>query len=177
MDAQTNDDGTRAAVVEILDDRLSSLAEAALLLRQIAWNLAGPGSRALRADIEREADRIWPMIDGVAQRMAELGDMPSDAPRHLVDRAGHRDVAIRRMTSDEARPLVDVVFRSLVEGNRGAVLALGPRDWVATELLNDQSGQLELSRWLFRSRMGDGVVQPGATQEMIEAIRRQAGVL
>ncbi len=162
----------------ILDERLSSLAEAALVLKQLGWNLTGRYSTILRRTIEREVERVWPMIDAVAKRIAALGGIPSDAPEHLINRRNHHELSIGRVTAGESLTLLDTIFRGLVDGHRRACDKIGESDPASDALLRHQIHSFETSRRLLRSSLRGDTGRPRRlTEEALEAMRRQAGIL
>jgi starvation-inducible DNA-binding protein len=171
-------DGPTPETAPILDERLSSLAEAALTLKQLGWNLTGHYATNLRRAIEREVDRIWAMIDAMAERIAALGGIPSDAPEHLIERHNHHEIAVGRATAGESLALLDTIFRGLADGHRCASDKIGESDPVSLALLRHQIHNFETSRRLIGASLRGDTGRPRRlTEEVLEAMRRQAGIL
>jgi DNA-binding ferritin-like protein len=160
----------------LLDRRLTALAQAALVMRQVAWNSTGPDAESLRRHIEDEVDALWPMIDAIADRLVAVGGTPSDSPEHLVGSGGVADEPVAGPGRVEGIHLVEAILSGLVAGHRRACVELRSMDPRSAELLSSQSRGLESSRWVLAHWAGPRDAKVSA-EDTLEAVRRRAGLL
>jgi starvation-inducible DNA-binding protein len=67
-------------VIALLQDRLDSLSDLALTLKDVHWNVIGPNFIAVRTMLDPQVDAVRVMADETAERIAALGGSPSGTP-------------------------------------------------------------------------------------------------
>ena len=71
---------TADRVTALLQDRLNSLSDLALTLKQVHWNVTGPNFIAVHSILDPQVDAVRAMVDETAERIAALGGSPAGTP-------------------------------------------------------------------------------------------------
>lgn len=162
-----------AAVIDILQERLSALVDLGLTLKHIHWNVVGPSFIGVHLMLDPQYAGVQAMVDATAERVATLGGVPSGLPGYIVSTRTWDDYELGRADSQAHLGALDLVYRGVIESHREAIDATEEPDPVSQDMLIGQTAELEQYHWFVRSHLEDyagGLANAGATTE-IEAAR------
>ena len=162
-----------ATVVDILQERLSTLVDLGLTLKHIHWNVVGPSFIGVHLMLDPQYAGVQVMIDTTAERMATLGGVPSGLPGFIVANRSWDDYGLGRADVQAHLAALDLVYRSIIESHRAAIEATDKPDPVTQDMLIGQTAELEQYHWFVRSHLEDyagGLSNAGSTTE-IDAAR------
>jgi starvation-inducible DNA-binding protein len=143
-------------IIKELEMRLVSLADTALTLKHIHWNVVGPYFIAAHEMLDQHVEQVGAMVDATAERIATLGGTPIGTPAHLVALRTWDDYDLGKATVPEHMAALDTVYTGVIEGHRAAEEKIGEMDPVTQDLLITQLGQLELLQWFVRAHVESG---------------------
>lgn len=158
-----------AAVIEILQERLSALIDLSLTIKHIHWNVVGPSFIGVHTMLDPQYAGVQVMVDTTAERIATLGGVPSGLPGFIVKHRSWDDYDLGRADSQAHLAALDLVYRSVIESHRDAVDATDKPDPVTQDMLIGQTAELEQFHWFVRSHLEDyagGLSNAGASTEI-----------
>lgn len=136
-----------------LDLRLAGLVDLALTLKHIHWNVVGPHFIAAHEMLDDQLEKVSPMVDEVAERIATLGGHPNGTPGHLVEVRTWDDYRLGKATVPEHMVALDSVYTGIIEDHRKLAESLDDVDLITQDMLVSQLGTLELLQWLVRAHI------------------------
>lgn len=163
-------------IIGLLEQRLVALADLALTLKHIHWNVVGPNFIAVHELLDTQVEAVRAMTDAVAERIATLGGVPIGTPGHIVSHRTWDDYGIGKSYAQEHLAALDLVYDGVITDHRDAIMRLDELDLVTQDLLIGQSTQLEQFQWFVRAHLEDRdgrLKHDGATSEA-EAVRAVA---
>jgi starvation-inducible DNA-binding protein len=158
-----------AAVIDILQARLSTLVELSLTLKHIHWNVVGPSFIGVHLMLDPQYAGVQVMIDTTAERIATLGGVPNGLAGHIVANRNWDDYDLGRANSQAHLAALDLVYRGVIESHRDAIEATDKPDPVTQDMLIGQTAELEQYHWFVRSHLEDyagGLSNAGTTTEL-----------
>jgi starvation-inducible DNA-binding protein len=170
--------GEAGRIVDELDVRLAALVDLAMTLKHIHWNVVGPLFIAAHEMLDDHLEKVLPMVDETAERIATLGGHPDGTPGHLVDVRTWNDYDLGKASVPEHMAALDVVYTGIIEDHRKLAESLGETDLVTQDMLVGQLGTLELLQWLVRAHVEstEGVILTTADTERAAAQKARAKV-
>jgi starvation-inducible DNA-binding protein len=160
---------TGAKVADQLQRRLVSLADLALTLKHIHWNVVGPNFIAVHQMLDPQYDGVQKMVDELAERIATLGSVPVGLPGCIVETREWTDYELARADSIAHLGALDLVYQGVISSHRKAMDAVEKSDQVSFDLLVGQTAILEKYHWFVRSHLADwagGMANAGARTEL-----------
>ncbi|MCU1398822.1 MAG: hypothetical protein JWN62_1931 [Acidimicrobiales bacterium] len=158
-----------ATVVDILQERLSTLVDLSLTLKHIHWNVVGPSFIGVHLMLDPQYAGVQVMIDTTAERTATLGGVPSGLPGYIVANREWDDYDLGRADVQAHLAALDLVYRKVIESHRAAIEATDKPDPVTQDMLIGQTAELEQYHWFVRSHLEDyagGLSNAGTTTEI-----------
>jgi starvation-inducible DNA-binding protein len=162
-----------ATVIKILQERLSTLAELAMTLKHIHWNVVGPSFIGVHQMLDPQYAGVQKMVDSTAERIATLGGVPNGLPGQIVATRKWDDYHLGRAEAQGHLAALDLVYAGVIKSHRQAIEDTEEPDPVTQDMLIGQAAELERYQWFVRSHLADyagGLVNAGASTE-IEAAR------
>jgi starvation-inducible DNA-binding protein len=161
------DEGT--VVAAALQARLVSIADLALTLKHVHWNVVGPNFMSVHRMLDPQHAGVEAMVDDLAERIATLGGVPSALPARIVEERTWDDYSLDRADAIAHLGALDLVYQGVIADHRAALDEVGDIDTVSEDLLIGQTGTLERYHWFVRSHLVDwagGMANAGATNEL-----------
>jgi len=158
-----------ASVVDILQERLSALIDLGMTLKHIHWNIVGPSFIGVHLMLDPQYAGVQAMVDTTAERTATMGGVPSGLPGFIVSTRTWDDYDLGRADAQAHLGALDLVYRNLIKGHRGAIEATEQLDPVTQDMLIGQTAELEQYHWFVRSHLEDyagGLSNAGAETEV-----------
>ena len=170
--------GEAAKIVDELDVRLASLVDLAMTLKHIHWNVVGPYFIAAHEMLDDHLEKVLPMVDQTAERIATLGGHPNGTPGHLVAVRTWDDFELGKATVPEHMAALDLVYTGIIEDHRKLAESVGETDLVTQDMLVEQLGTLELLQWLVRAHLesSEGAILTTATTEKAAASKARSKI-
>ena len=162
----------------ILQDRLNALADLALTLKHVHWNVVGPHFIAVHEMIDPHVLEVHAMADETAERIATLGTSPKGTAGAIVAGRTWDDYSLGRGTTNEHLGALDEVYEGVITSHREAQEAVGEIDPVTEDMLIGQLKQLELFHWFVRAHLestGGTLSTASATTEKGAAAKASKG--
>lgn len=148
------DEATSNKVIELLDQRLVGLADLALTLKHIHWNVTGPAFIAVHEMLDVQVEQVRLMVDAVAERIATMGGVPVGTPGYLAKHRTWDDYDVGRADTQRHLTALDEVYTGVVGDHRSAIRRLDELDLVSQGLLLNQVELLEQYQWFVRAHLG-----------------------
>ena len=169
---------TAQEIVADLDVRLAALVDLAMTLKHIHWNVVGPYFIGAHEMLDDHLEKVLPMVDETAERIATLGGHPNGTPGHLVKTRTWDDYELGKATVPEHMAALDVVYIGLIEDHRKLAESLDDRDLVTQDMIVGQIGTLELLHWLVRAHVESsaGEILTTSSTEKAAATKARAKV-
>jgi starvation-inducible DNA-binding protein len=142
-------------VIGLLEQRLVALADLALTLKHIHWNVVGPNFIAVHEMLDPQVDAVRLMVDDLAERIATLGGVPVGTPGHIASNRTWDDYSIGKALTQEHLAALDVAYNGLLEDHRKALRELDDLDLVSQDMIIEQATQLEQFQWFVRAHLED----------------------
>jgi len=161
-----------AKVADELQRRLVSLADLALTLKHIHWNVVGPNFIAVHQMLDPQYEGVQMMVDELAERIATLGSVPFGLAGRIVEMREWNDYDLARADSITHLGALDLVYEGVIGSHRKAMDAIEKTDPVSFDLLVGQTAKLEKYHWFVRSHLADwagGMANAGARTELSAA--------
>jgi starvation-inducible DNA-binding protein len=171
----SSDDGS--AAIDILQSRLTALADLVLTLKHVHWNVVGPNFIGVHEMLDTQYEGVSKMVDDVAERIATLGGVPHALSGYVVSHRSWDDYAIGRATVMEHLGALDVVYRGVVEDQRACIDKLEPIDPVSQDMLIGHAKDLEQYQWFVRAHLensGGGLPTEAVRSERAAADRARS---
>ena len=149
------DEDTSQRVIELLDQRLVGLADLALTLKHIHWNVTGPAFIAVHEMLDVHVAQVRLMVDAVAERIATMGGVPVGTPGYLAKNRTWDDYSVGRAGTQEHLGALDHVYTGVVRDHRSAIQELDELDLVSQGLLLTQVELLEQYQWFVRAHLSE----------------------
>ncbi|HWH31443.1 MAG TPA: DNA starvation/stationary phase protection protein [Egibacteraceae bacterium] len=149
------DQQTAQRVIDLLDQRLVALADLALTLKHVHWNVVGPNFIAVHEMLDDHVAQVRLMVDAVAERIATLGGVPVGTPGHLAKQRTWDDYSVGRADVREHLAALDVVYVGVIRDHRAAIQELDELDLVSQGILLAQAELLEQYQWFVRAHLED----------------------
>lgn len=148
--------GDAEKLATILQERLSSLIDLALILKHIHWNVVGSGFIAVHQLMDQQTDQTRAMIDAIAERISTLGGVPQGLATDVVaHRSTDGDYSLGRADVLAHLHALDKVYENVGEGQRVAIEQVSKLDPVTEDLLISQASELELNHWFIRAHISE----------------------
>jgi len=160
-------DGSK--VIGILQERLAVLAELAMTLKHIHWNVVGPSFIAVHHMLDPQYAGVQEMVDTTAERIATLGGVPNGLPGNIVATRRWDDYELGRAEAQAHLAALDLVYSGVIRSHRQAIDETETPDPVTQDMLIGQTADLEQYQWFVRSHLEDyagGLANAGATTEL-----------
>lgn len=148
------DEATSSKVIELLDQRLVGLADLALTLKHIHWNVTGPAFIAVHEMLDVQVAQVRLMVDAVAERIATMGGVPVGTPGYLAKHRTWDDYDVGRADTQRHLTALDEVYTGVIGDHRAAIARLDQLDLVSQGLLLNQVELLEQYQWFVRAHLG-----------------------
>jgi starvation-inducible DNA-binding protein len=145
-------DEDSAAVMDILQGRLSAYNDLHLTLKHVHWNVVGPSFIGVHEMLDPQVTLVRDFADDVAERIATMGGTPLGTVQAIIERRDCGDYALGRDTTQAHLAEVDAIYRRVIEANRRAIDAVGV-DPITQDLLIGQTAALEKFRWFVRAHL------------------------
>lgn len=149
--SMTIDDGAEVAL--ILQQRLDSLNDLALVLKHVHWNVVGPHFIAVHEMIDPQVLDVRAMVDETAERIATLGVAPKGTTGGIVERRDWEDYSVGRADAMAHLGALDVVYQGIITNHRDAAAKTEDTDPVTNDMLIAQLHKLELFHWFIRAHL------------------------
>ena len=140
-------------VIGLLQDRLDSISDLALTLKDVRCNVIGANFIAVHTRLDPQVDAVRIMADETAERIAGLGGSPSGTQGALVKRRDWDDYSIGRAHTIEHLGALDVVYAGIIEAHRAAIEATEELAPVTQDMPIGHGGQLEQFHWFVRAHL------------------------
>jgi starvation-inducible DNA-binding protein len=139
----------RAAVLPILQARLSDTLDLQAQVKQAHWNVRGPAFIALHALFDQIAEEISSAADDIAERIVALGGLADGRPVRTAHDTSLPDWP-ERLQGQEA--VLDALAGSLSTHGRGLREAIDRKNQIGdagtADLFTGQSRQADKQLWL-----------------------------
>ena len=145
------DDARRT--VDLLQDRLVSIADLGAVLKHIHWNVVGPHFIAVHQMLDPQYAGVQAMVDELAERIATLGGVPRALPGAIVEQRTWDDYELDRADAIAHLGALDLVYSGVIADHRGAIEELGDLDPMSEDLLVGATRQLEQYQWFVRAHL------------------------
>jgi starvation-inducible DNA-binding protein len=149
------DQATADKVCSILQDRLVALTDLHLTLKHIHWNVIGSNFIAVHEMLDPQVDFARAAADEVAERIAALGGEPVGTPGAVVKARSWSDYDLKRAAAQDHLAKLDEVYVGIVKSHRNAFEELADLDPVSSDMLVQQTQQLEQQQWCVRAHLED----------------------
>jgi starvation-inducible DNA-binding protein len=150
------DIGQAEKVGTILQERLASLIDLSLILKQVHWNVVGSGFVAVHELMDTQSDQTRQMVDEIAERITTLGGVAAGLAGQVVEmRSADDEYALGRAPVMAHLGALDKVYERLGSGHREAIEQVAGLDPVSEDLLISQTAQLEMNHWFIRAQISD----------------------
>lgn len=150
------DTGTAEKIASILQDRLASLVDLALILKHIHWNLIGSEFIGIHKMMDTQTDSVRGMVDEVAERISTLGGVAGGLATQVVEmRSANDEYALGRAPVMAHLGALDKVYEREGAAHREAVEQMASLDPITEDLLIGQTAQLEKNHWFVRAHLSD----------------------
>jgi starvation-inducible DNA-binding protein len=168
--------GQAEKIVSELDTRLAVLIDLALTLKHIHWNVVGPQFIAVHEMIDSHLERVRPMVDSTAERIATLGGTPTGTAAHVVGARSSEDYPIAKAGAGEHLAGLDVIYTEVITGHRNAADLMEDLDPVTENLLVDHLGELEQLQWFVRAHLENsaGAIAQSTTERSAASRTKKA---
>jgi starvation-inducible DNA-binding protein len=123
-----------------------------MLVKQVHWNLRGPGFRSAHLQLDEIAGDLGEYADTLAERAVALGVAPDGRVRTIADSTPLRPLAPGPVPAEDAMATLADRFDALVSVAREQLGPLGDSDLVTQDLVIGFTGMLEKHRWMLRAR-------------------------
>jgi starvation-inducible DNA-binding protein len=166
-------DSTANRTIEILDDRLVSLLDLALTLKQVHWNVVGPNFIGVHEMLDPQVDSIRAMTDTIAERIATLGGTPIGTAKSIAERARWDEYALGKALVLEHLGALDMVYNGVNKDHRKAISEIAELDPVSEDMLIGQLTELEQFQWFIRAHLesADGTLATAEKQTESKAAK------
>ena len=114
---------------------------------------SGPHFIAAHEMLDAHLEKISPMIDETAERIATLGGHPNGTPGHLIEVRTWDDYDLGKATVPEHMAALDVVYTGVIEDHRKLAESLSETDLVTQDMVVSHLRDLELLQWLVRAHV------------------------
>lgn len=148
------DEATSGKVIKLLDQRLVGLADLALTLKHIHWNVTGPAFIAVHEMLDVHVEQVRLMVDAVAERISTMGGVPVGTPGYLAKHRTWDDYDVGRAGTQRHLTALDEVYTGVIGDHRDAIRQLDELDLVSQGLLLNQVELLEQYQWFVRAHLG-----------------------
>lgn len=139
--------------IELLEQRLVALADLALTLKHVHWNVTGPTFIAAHEMLDVHVAQVRLMVDAVAERIATLGGAPVGTPGHIVKHRTWDDYDVGKADVQQHMGALDRVYQGVIGDHRAAIAELDGLDLVSQGILLDQAQLLEQYQWFVRAHL------------------------
>jgi starvation-inducible DNA-binding protein len=146
-------------VCSILQGRLVALTDLHLTLKHIHWNVVGPNFIAVHEMLDPQVELARAAADEIAERIAALGGEPEGTPGAVVQGRSWPDYDLNRASAQEHLGRLDEVYVGVVSSHRTAFDELSDLDQVSSDMLVQQTQQLEQQQWFVRAHLEDNIGQ------------------
>jgi starvation-inducible DNA-binding protein len=153
------DHATAEKVCSILQDRLVALTDLHLTLKHIHWNVVGPNFISVHEMLDPQVDFARSAADEVAERIAALGGEPVGTPGAIAKARSWNDYDLLRAAAQEHLGKLDEAYVGVIKSHRTAFEELADLDQVSSDMLVQQTQQLEQLQWFVRAHLEDNVGQ------------------
>jgi starvation-inducible DNA-binding protein len=161
--------GDGIAVAAVLQDRLVSIADLALVLKHIHWNVVGPHFVSVHQMLEPQYAGVQAMVDELAERISTLGGVPRALPGSIVEQRSWDDYDLGRADAIAHLGALDLVYTGVITDHRRAIDTIADVDPISEDLLIGSTRELEKYQWFVRSHLADwagGMSTAGAVTEI-----------
>jgi starvation-inducible DNA-binding protein len=135
-----------------LQQLLVGTLDLGLLMKQVHWNLRGPGFRSAHLQLDEIAGDLVQYADTLAERAVALGVAPDGRVRTIADSTPLEPLPAGPVPAEGAMAALADRVDTLVSVARGQLGALGGTDLVTQDLVIGFTGMLEKHRWMLRAR-------------------------
>lgn len=150
------DVGHAEKVAAILQGRLASLIDLALVLKHIHWNVVGNGFVAVNELMDTQTGSVRDMVDAVAERISTLGGVAGGLVTQVVEmRSAADEYALGRAPVMAHLGALDKVYETVCSGHREALEQVATLDSITEDLLISQTARLETNHWFIRAHLSD----------------------
>ena len=148
----TVEDGQREWNFRILQPILYDLVALGRVLKQLHWNVIGPGFRPIHLHL----DEIYEFVDGatdeVAERLAAVGHSPSGRMADVVDGTEIEDVPSGFIRDEEVLRLAEHSVRRAVGLIRSRTIEIEDVDTATADMLHQIALSLEKHHWMLEAQ-------------------------
>lgn len=138
-----------------LQERLVALTDLHLTLKHIHWNVIGENFIAVHEMLDPQVDAARAYADEVAERIAAMGGEPVGTPGAVVQQRHWDDYGLGRANVAEHLGALNEVYVGVINGHRTAFDELAEIDQVSSDMLVQQTQQLEQFQWFVRAHLED----------------------
>lgn len=149
------DERTSAELLQIMQERLSSLLDLQLTLKHIHWNVVGVNFIAVHEMLDPQVAAVRAMSDAVAERIATLGGSPRGTPASITSIRSWEDYELQRAPTVRHLSALDAVYSGVITDHRHAIERFGELDPITEDLFIGHTAQLELFQWFVRAHLQD----------------------
>ena len=150
------DTGQAEKVGVILQERLASLIDLALILKHVHWNVVGSGFLAVHEMMDRQTEDVRGMVDTVAERISTLGGIAGGLASQVVEmRSASDEYSLGRAPVMSHLGALDKVYERVGNGHRESIEQVAGLDPITEDLLISQTAQLEMNHWFVRAHLSD----------------------
>lgn len=135
-----------------LQQLLVGTLDLGLLMKQVHWNLRGPGFRSAHLQLDEIASDLGQYADTLAERAVAIGVAPDGRVRTIADSTPLDPLAPGPVPAEDAMAALADRVDALVSVARGQLGPLGDSDLVTQDLVIGLTGMLEKHRWMLRAR-------------------------
>lgn len=171
---------TAETITDLLQVRLADLADLAITLKHVHWNVVGFGFMSIHKLMDEQTDAVRTMIDEVAERITTMGSVAGGLPTQIIEnRTTDSDYALGRGPVMAHLGALDKVYERVIAGHRDAIDKVGEDDMVTQDMLIAQTGDLDLNHWFIRAHLSDtdGKLATEGTSDELDAAATSAGLL
>ena len=146
------DTGQAEKIGVILQERLASLIDLALILKHVHWNVVGSGFLAVHEMMDTQTEDVRGMVDTVAERISTLGGIAGGLASQVVEmRSASDEYSLGRAPVMSHLGALDKVYERVGNGHREAIEQVASLDPITEDLLISQTAQLEMNHWFIRA--------------------------
>ena len=154
-------DEVRAKAIEVLTDRLYSLLDLHLTLKQIHWNVVGPSFIGVHEMLDVHTEFARRASDELAERIVTLGGEAWGTPARIVGGRRWDDYPLGKGVVADHLSELTRVYDDIIVDTRAGMDSL-EEEPVSQDMLTGFTEKLEQYRWMTAAHLeSDGTLAPG----------------
>jgi starvation-inducible DNA-binding protein len=136
----------------VLQPVLSDLIAYGLIVKQLHWNIIGPGFRPIHLHLDEIYEDAQEAVDAVAERLSACGHSPNGRVKDVAENSELLDVQEGFIRDTEVLLLASERTRELVGLIRNRMDSIEDVDTVTADLLHQIVAKLEKHHWMLQAQ-------------------------